>query len=350
VRAGPAFAVVIVLSLTGAALLMWSELSAPPASADDAGALEPTEAGAAPAPQEQNADAGTQDDAGDGAEDAGDPLPGPVPGYVRLDPSSATACPAGMLLVRGVECPYVGHRCLVPSGGGRDKSCARYAPTLLCEGRPVELRFCIDRFEYPNLMGVRPAVMVEYGEAQKACAVEGKRLCEAEEWFMACEGPGIWPYPTGLGLEAGTCNVSRPLRPVDGQALAVPKEVSVEVERLDQRSASGSLARCVSPFGIYDLVGNVGEWVHVRGSAGAHGPGHDRAVLGGGWGPPRACRSSPSAQASVARGPEIGFRCCRDPLDGKPARHMMPRGSRLPRKQRIVDPAAAPGEGANAAP
>ena len=70
--------------------------------------------------------------------------------------------------------------------------------------RPSKLRFCIDRYEYPNLRGVRPVVMVDYFQAENACEIEGKRLCEAEEWTFACEGVGTWPLSqlTNPGLRA----------------------------------------------------------------------------------------------------------------------------------------------------
>ena len=40
--------------------------------------------------------------------------------------------------------------------------------------------------------------MVDYGDARRACKVEGKRLCTSDEWQFACEGPQMWPYPYGL--------------------------------------------------------------------------------------------------------------------------------------------------------
>ena len=58
--------------------------------------------------------------------------------------------------------------------------------------------------------------------------------------------------PNGLVRDLGACNIDRrPRRPNRG-ALATPQEVSVEVERLDQRMPSGALDKCVRPFGVFD--------------------------------------------------------------------------------------------------
>src|SRR5262249_62090169 len=82
-----------------------------------------------------------------------------------------------------------------------------------------------------------------------------------------------------------------------------------EVERLDQRVPSGSMPRCVSPFGIYDLNGNMNEWV-VRPKQKYP----DRSGLKGGWwGPVRGrCRPTVAFHKEEDFGYEEGFRCCKD--------------------------------------
>ena len=122
------------------------------------------------------------------------PPPPQLPDYVRINPESSAACGDGMVLVDGIYCPYVGHTCTKFLFEERDV-CDHYAPEVLCEGRLQHRRYCMDVFEYPNLEGVVPAVMVDWDDAKRVCGVEGKRLCTTEEWEFACEGPQMWPYP-----------------------------------------------------------------------------------------------------------------------------------------------------------
>jgi hypothetical protein len=289
-----------------------------------------------------------------------------------------------MVLVSGAYCPFVAHWCEellgldmppgmaarawavrstprgprwaprglptdgIPVLGAREARCRRFRDEVLCEGRPLELHFCIDRFEYPNLEGSRPATMLSYLDARSACEAEGKRLCTEEEWTFACEGPRAWPYPTGLERDAGACNIDRPALTPDVRALREPATVAVEVERLDQRTASGGRAGCVSPFGVVDMTGNVAEWVRASfdrgrrasgGEAEAGGSSSLAAVAmlkGGGWEPAAAgCRPG-EPRPPEQRSHETGARCCADAADGLPARRPLESSSiRLPRRRRM---------------
>ena len=348
-RAGSAFAAVVVLSLGLAGMLMWARLTG---SEPGPGMERPAPPPPAPTPAEPSSrpDAAAsadvlapeRPDGGQSLADGGAGLPTPVPPYVQAHPDSERLCPGGMLAVEGVSCPYVAYRCRAPAGATADAGCQRYAPELLCEGRPSALRFCMDRFEYPNLAGVRPAVMVSFDDAERACRIEGKRVCMADEWAMACEGPQRWPLPYGLERVEGACNVDRPARAPDPHAFALPEQVSLEVERLDQRVPSGSMPACVSAFGIYDLPGNVAEWVDL-GASKRRGSSHEHGVAGGSSGPSHPCRFLGGADRAEARPFETGFRCCANTLDGAPARRIMPKGFRLARKQSIEPPAGSSG-------
>jgi formylglycine-generating enzyme required for sulfatase activity len=237
-----------------------------------------------------------------------------------------------MLLVEGIHCPFLAQRCLAEEGKRAERRCTRYSPHQLCEGRPAGLRFCIDRFEYPNLAGVRPAVMVSFSDAERGCALEGKRLCEDDEWAMACEAPGRWPFPSGLLRDAEGCNLDRRPVAIDQRSLAIPKQTSVEVERLDQRAPSGTLGRCVSQLGVQDTTGNVAEWVRHRKRG--HDPReHETALAGGGWElGAGTCRTLELSYPGDLRSPMVGFRCCAPPTDGQPTRRRLPTGFRLPRR------------------
>ncbi|MBQ9396144.1 MAG: SUMF1/EgtB/PvdO family nonheme iron enzyme [Proteobacteria bacterium] len=86
-----------------------------------------------------------------------------------------------------------------------------------------------------NVKSVIPWYNVSYQDARNACIDAGKRLCTQDEWITACEKT----YPYGSGYVAGTCN--------DGNGL--------------ESMPTGSLSGCKTASGIYDMSGNVREWV-----------------------------------------------------------------------------------------
>ena len=80
------------------------------------------------------------------------------------------------------------------------------------------------------------------------------------------------PYPYGYERDADACVVDRPWRPVDEDALSqrTSERTSIELDRLWQGERSGSRPRCRSPFGVYDMAGNVDEWTTSRYLESAH--------------------------------------------------------------------------------
>jgi hypothetical protein len=233
-------------------------------------------------------------------------------------------CPDGMVLVEGDYCPVLGHVCLKRLEGEVER-CAEFAAPPICDGATQKKRFCIDRFEYPNLEGVRPAVMVSWHEAKAACEAEGKRLCTGSEWTLACEGSDRVPYPYGYTRDSTACNIDRAHPEVDAQALQDPRAVAAEVARLDQRVPSGQMTRCKSSYGVQDMTGNVDEWVLNEKHFGPPpSDGSERpfisALKGGYWGPVRnRCRATTTAHNEWFRYYEVGFRCCADsPVAGGP--------------------------------
>jgi len=265
-------------------------------------------------------------------------------------PEGAKACPAGMVIVSGEYCPYVGHRCVDFIDEKADR-CAKYAPPPLCEGKLEKRRFCMDRFEYPNLPGVKPAVMMNWIDAMEACVAEGKRLCLSTEWTMACEGAERLPYPYGYERDKRVCNIDRP-RPSpepDMEAFSYPRKVGREVARLDLRVPSGVLEGCLSPFGVHDMTGNVDEWVineqHFDKvlKEGEKQP-FVSGLKGGYWGPIRArCRPITPSHNEWFRFYQVGFRCCsdaQDSPDGVASKYMKKMG-------RFLRPRAIPGSAPN---
>jgi len=174
-----------------------------------------------------------------------------------------------------------------------------------------EMEFCIDRYEYPNQRGAYPMAMVAWHEAEALCAEQGKRLCDEAEWTFACEGEEAMPYPYGYVRDPEACVVDRPWRSYNPKALfprAAPA-AGAEVARLWQAAPSGTRERCVSPFGVHDMTGNVDEW--TRGVRRGERP---SILKGGYWGPVRTrCRPSTRSHDENHVFYQQGFRCCGEP-------------------------------------
>lgn len=178
------------------------------------------------------------------------------------------------------------------------------------------MRFCMDRFEYPNKKGQNPLIFVNYGEAENTCRAEGKRLCTEDEWTFACEGEEAMPYPYGYERSADACVIDSKWRAFNERALQskLPGERILELDRLWQGTPSGSRPQCKSVFGVYDLTGNVDEWTSSTRE------GERPSILKGGyWGPVRTrCRPSTRAHDESHVFYQQGFRCCADAPPGGP--------------------------------
>jgi sulfatase modifying factor 1 len=219
-----------------------------------------------------------------------------------------------MALVHGWFCPLFTYACArtVDDSGYR---CAEYARDRRCLAAPDLRRFCIDRHEWPNRVGEPPKVYVNFTEAKELCASAGKRLCRRSEWILACEGPKRLPYPWGYVRQPSPCNIDRSPVPVDAFALEAADSRDEELARLGQADPIGSHPDCVSAFGVYDMAGNVDEWTDNL----ADNPHTKRpsTLNGGYWGPVRdTCRLTTKSHGPRFRFYQVGFRCCRDPLDG----------------------------------
>ena len=233
----------------------------------------------------------------------------------------SSACPKDMALVAGNFCRAVEQRCLEyarrPEGDPDPSRCARFERPSRCISdapAPRAMRFCMDRYEYPNQKGAVPITLVDWTEAGRLCAAHGKRLCTESEFNFACEGEEMLPYATGYERDAGKCNIDRPFhrRRIELKPrllCELDPTCSAEFARLDQREPAGSRPECVSPFGVYDLNGNVNEWVSMPWKQ----PPHRAAIKGGWWGPVRnRCRPIVTSHDERYIGYEVGFRCCRD--------------------------------------
>jgi hypothetical protein len=123
-------------------------------------------------------------------------------------------------------------------------------------GTRTRKRYCIDKYEWPNTIGVRPEVMNTFYQAQVKCAAAGKRMCSESEWSFACEGPEMKPFPYGYTRDPKRCNGDHEWDGPDMKKVAVRD--GRELARLWKGVPSGS-ADCVSDFGVHDMSGNADE-------------------------------------------------------------------------------------------
>lgn len=106
--------------------------------------------------------------------------------------------------------------------------------------------------------------------AALACKNAGKRLCSEAEWLRACRGERDLPYPYGTAYQPRACNVARSSHPAG--ILHDNASVGHFDPRLNLTSdaegpllrRTGELPLCASHWGddaIYDMVGNLDEWI-----------------------------------------------------------------------------------------
>jgi sulfatase modifying factor 1 len=176
--------------------------------------------------------------------------------------------------------------------------------------------FCIDRYEAPNEKGEIPYALQTAYDGEVWCKARGKRLCTEDEWARACAGPDGRAYPYGDDYRPHVCNDDKGWLEVSWKALAKwPQDAALdEAAHLFDGDMSGARAECVSAEGVYDLTGNVAEW--VRRSGPPPHPGYDHVLKGCYWAgcyhnPRPNCTFHNGAHPGTFRTYEAGFRCCK---------------------------------------
>ena len=108
-----------------------------------------------------------------------------------------------------------------------------------------------------------PAAFMDLAEARRYAASRGMRLLTAREWVRIAAGPRLLAWPSGQNREAAANTLE----------LGLGRPVPV-----------GTFEPGRSPLGVYDLIGNVWEWVEdpILYPYTLAAPGFERA-MGGSW-------------------------------------------------------------------
>lgn len=252
-----------------------------------------------------------------------------------------------MVLVEGSYCENLRVDCLEsrPSSETTRRVCLQVKEPTVCEGARRAMRFCIDRYEFPNRRGERPMVLQNFYQAQLHCAARGKRVCTESEWTKACEGPDDKPFPYGYTRDPERCHGDQRWDFPD-KAKVLERDPA-ELQRLWQGVPSGSMPDCVSDYGVFDLTGNADEFasaeLHVREPMTVRGKSFgadfDNVTTGGPWyiGVRNQCRPKIRTHDESFAYYYLSWRCCAE-TDGAPTDPRAPKQrERGERWERIVD-------------
>jgi len=229
--------------------------------------------------------------------------------YLGKDGAPAVLIPAGSFLMGDDE--NSPRREIFVDSFYMDKyevTVGRYAAFLKATGnvKPPEEWETVDLQSGAEL----PVVGVDWHDADGYCRWVGKRLPTEAEWERAARGGDERKYP--WGSDAPT-----PAHTTFGKPYQNPVYK-------DGVARVGTHSKGMSPFGIYDLSGNVWEWVSdwyaesfrrddVRNPKGPENGTH-KVMRGGGWyDPPDRITATKRMYAEPAqRDDEVGFRCASD--------------------------------------
>lgn len=160
---------------------------------------------------------------------------------------------------------------------------------------------------------IPPQGYISGDEAQQACERAGKRLCTSVEWLAACRGAEGRAFPYGATHVDGACNDAYPGHPlIDyfGTSEGIWDAMHMNDPGINQQPSTiapgGAYSECVTPDGVFDLHGNLHEWVADAGGTFRGGFYADASRNGAG------CAYTTTAHDRAYHDYSTGFRCCSD--------------------------------------
>jgi formylglycine-generating enzyme required for sulfatase activity len=168
-----------------------------------------------------------------------------------------------------------------------------------------------------SLPGVAPQGYISGKQAAQACMASGKRLCSGEEWERACKGPKRTQFPYGSERRSHACNDDiRAVHPV-AEVASIVGMSGDEMWRdgmnhplinqlADGLLKTGERAECTNGFEVFDMVGNLHEWIDDPDGTFRGGFYMDTTKNGEG------CDYATVAHNFKYHDYSTGFRCCMD--------------------------------------
>ena len=166
-----------------------------------------------------------------------------------------------------------------------------------------------------SVPGVKPQGYISGKQAAEACGRSGKRLCKPAEWKQACRGPARTQFGYGQERVDGTCNDHgrSPVRariaeePGSGWSWTWDRMNDPKLNAFEGTLAdTGSHPACTNGYGVYDMVGNLHEWVDDADGTFLGGYYQDTHINGDG------CGYRTDAHSFTYHDYSTGFRCCAD--------------------------------------
>ena len=129
---------------------------------------------------------------------------------------------------------------------------------------PTGREYEIDAYEYPNARGELPQ-SASFFQAARLCAAAGKRLCSLSEWRTACQADQMRSFSSTDDLAAYDSRDHFGVRfcNVPGSAFS-----HFSSDPAEQLAPSGSFPNCGGATGVFDLTGNMDEWLAAIDDAG----------------------------------------------------------------------------------